>query len=282
MRAILALSMLAAVAASGCASRDTMRALQAPQQAPLGAIEFDDAHQYRDAVVVDWIGGVSQWSYVFAEPNQRVMRPIVQDALNDSGLAAGTNVRARYGLRVEVSEADGPEVGAQYESQLVATYVLVDRADGSEVWRREIATPGTAHFLMFNESDWQTAWFLDPILAVYDVANPFNYFAFASNSAADNAHRRSLAAEREARQRVVGGAHDAAMMERFGSRRAARANYAAVRTNVSAFLVAFAADNNVEIIPILPCYGTPEQEARKQEIMAAGGRYRTDDCRVGR
>ena len=282
MRTIIAISMLAAVAASGCASRDTMRGLQAPQPAPRGAIEFETGHQYRDAVVIDWIGGVSQWSYVFAEPNQRVMRPIVQDALNESGLAAGTNVRARYGLRIDVSEAEGPRLGAEYESTLAATYVLVDRTDCSEVWRREITTPGAAHFLLFNESDWQMAWFIDPILAVYDVANPFNYLAFASNSAADSAHRRSVAAEREARRRVVGGSHDSAMAERFGSRRAARANYAAVRTNVSAFLVAFAADNEVDIIPILPCWGTPEQEARKAAIMAAGGRFRTDDCRVQR
>jgi hypothetical protein len=282
MRAILALSVLAAVAASGCASRDTMRALQAPQAAPLGAIEFENEHEYRDAVVIDWIGGVSQWSYVFAEPNQRVMRPILQEALNESGLGAGTNVRARYGLRVDVSEANGPEVGADYDSQLVATYVLTDRAEGREVWRREIATPGVGHFLLFNESDWQTAWFIDPILAVYNVANPYNYFAFASNSAADNARDRGAAAQREARQRVVGGSHDSAMVERFGPQRAARANYAAVRTNVSAFLVAFAADNDVEMIPILPCWGTPEQEARKAEIMAAGGRFRTDDCSIGR
>jgi hypothetical protein len=204
MRAVYALSMIAAVAVSGCASRDTMRALQVPQPAPRGAIQFENHHEYRDAVVIDWIGGVSQWSYVFAEPNQRVMRPIVQDALNESGLAAGTNVRARYGLRIEVSEADGPEIGAQYDSTLVATYVLIDRADGAEVWRREIATPGVSHFLLFNERDWQTAWFLDPIWAVYDVANPFNYLALASNSAADNAHGRAVAAEREAQQRVVG------------------------------------------------------------------------------
>lgn len=282
MRAILALSMMAAVAASGCASRDTLRALQAPQEAPRGAVYFENGNEYRDAIVVDWIGGVSQWSYVFAEPNQRVMRPIVQRALDESGLAAGTNVRARYGLRIDVAEANGPEVGAEYDSQLVATYILVDRADGREIWRREIATPGVGHFLLFNEDDWQTAWFIDPIMAAYSVGNPLNYFGFASNSAADNATRRELAVEREARQRVVGGSHDRSMMERFGPRRAARANHAAVRTNVSAFLVAFAADNEVDLVPILPCWGTPEQEAQKREIMASGGRFRTDACNVRR
>jgi hypothetical protein len=271
MRAILGLSVLAAIAVSGCASRDSLRALQTPAPAPQGVIAFNDSHAFRDAVAVEWIGGVSRWSYVMAEPNQRVIRPILQDALADSGLAAGTNLRARYGLRMDVAEARGPDVGAEYESELVATYVMVERSTGQEVWRREIATPGVGYFLSFNESDWQTAWFLDPILAVYNVANPLNYVPFASNRAADRARRQGLH-----------GGHTRATIERFGPERAARANYAAVRTNISAFLVAFAADNQVEMIPILPCWGSPEEEARKVEIMASGGSFRSDDCRVGR
>jgi hypothetical protein len=273
MRAILALSVLAAVAASGCASRDTMRALQAPAPAPQGMIRFETEHHYRDAIVVDWIGGISQRSYLFAEPNQRVIRPVVQDALIDTGLLASTNVRARYGLRILVTEAHGPSVGAEYDSEFVATYTLVDRQSGDQVWQREIRTPGVGAFLALNEYDWQAAWFLDPILAIYAVnlVNPVNYLPIASDSAADRARRQGLY-----------GGEARAMNERFSRDRAARANYAAVETNVSAFLIAFAADNNVEMIPILPCYGTPEQEARKSEIMAAGGSYRTDDCRVQR
>jgi hypothetical protein len=282
MRAILTVSMLAALAASGCASRDTMRALQTPAPVPQGVIRFDSEHQYRDTVAIEWVGGVSRWSYVFAEPNQRVIRPIVQDALTNSGLAASTTVRARYGLRVHVTEVDGPQVGADYDSQMVASYILIDRTNGEEVWRRDIQTPGTGYFLSFNESDWQTAWFIDPIVAVYDVANPLNYIAIASNSAADRARQDEIDAERAMRQRVVGGAHDQAMAERWGFERAARANAAAVRANVSAFLVAFAGDNDVEMTPLLPCWGSPEEEARKLEIMASGRRFQTDDCSVRR
>lgn len=198
MRSLLAVSMLALMAA-GCASRDTMRALQTPAPMPQGVIRFDNGSQFRDAVVVEWIGGVSRQSYIFAEPNQRVIRPILQDALADSGLAASTTVRARYGLQVDITEADGPTVGAHYDSEMIANYVLVDRRDGSEIWRREIRTPGTGYFLMFNESDWQTAWFLDPITAVYNVANPLNYVALASNSAADRAREADHALDRERR-----------------------------------------------------------------------------------
>lgn len=269
----LAILSLAALAASGCASRDTMRSLQAPAPAPQGMIRFETAHQYRDAVSLEWVGGVSQRSYIFAEPNQRVIRPIIQDALVNTGLSAGTNVRSRYGLQVLVSEAHGPSVGADYGSEFVATYTLLDRRSGDQVWQREIRTPGVGSFLALNEGDWQAAWFLDPVLLVYagSLINPMNYFPFASDSAADRARRQGLHSS-----------YGRAMNERFARERAARANYAAVETNVAAFLVAFASDNNVEMIPILPCWGSPEIEARKQEILAAGGRYTTDNCSVRR
>jgi hypothetical protein len=271
MRAILAISLVAALGAGGCASRDTLRALQTPAPAPRGVIRADNESPYRDAIALEWIGGMSRWSYVFAEPNQRIVRPIIEDALSDSGLAAGTNVRARYGLRVEAAEARGPNVGVDFGSELAATYVLVDRSTGEELWRREIRTPGTTYFLSFNESDWQTAWFVDPILAVYDVANPMNYLPFASNSAADRARREGLHSDQTR-----------AMAERSGPERAAHANYAAVRTNVSAFLVAFAADHHIAMAPVLPCWGSPQEEARKQEILASGGSFVSDDCRVRR
>ncbi len=281
MRALLTLTLLGAVAATGCASRDTMRALQAPPNAPQGVIAFDSGHQYRDAIVIDWVGGVSRRSYLFSEPNQRVIRPIVQAALDDAGLGAGTNVRARYGLRVMVDEAVGPGVGADFESTMAATYVLVDRETGAEVWRREIVTPGASHFLAFNESDWHTAWFVDPVLAVYTVVNPFNYLPIASDSAADRARDNAEGVQSAMRQQLVSGVTYGGV-DRMGHSRAARANYEATRMNTSAFLVAFAADQQVEMTPVLPCWGSPEEEARKVELMASGRNFRTDDCRVRR
>jgi hypothetical protein len=274
MRAKFAVSMLALLAAAGCASRNDLRALQAPAPLPHGMIRFDSAEQYRDAVALEWIGGMSQRSYIFAEPNQRMFRPILEDALEDAGLRAQSNVRARYGLRVDVSDADGPSIGADYNSEFVATYVVVDREQGREVWRREIRTPGAGRFLALNEADWQRFWSynpLDPIAVVYDVANPMNFFPFASDGAADNARRQGMHGDRVRAQ-----------VERNGAQRAARANYAAGATNVSQFLLAFATDNNVDVIPILPCWGSPEVEALKFEILSAGRAFATDDCNAPR
>lgn len=271
MRATLTVSLMALLAVSGCASRETMRALQSPAPAPTGLIRFESDHAFRDAVALEWIGGVSRHSYIFAEPNQNVMRPLVLDALADSGLHAGTSVRARYGLRILVDEARGPQVGADFESAMSATYTLIERSTGAEVWSQQVSTPGAGYFLAFHEADWRTAWFIDPIVAAVEVGNPFNYAAFASDSAAERARREGLH-----------GGEGRARAERWGHERAARANHAAVATNVTAFLAAFASDNNVEIVPILPCWGSPEVEARKLEIRAAGGEYTTDDCNIRR
>jgi hypothetical protein len=51
---------------------------------------------------------------------------------------------------------------------------------------------------------------------------------------------------------------------------------------VAEFLMAFASDHGIDMIPILPCWGSPEVEALKLEIRASGGVYATDDCAVPR
>ena len=221
MRAGLAVSMLAVLAAAGCASRGDLSVAQA---LPDGVIRFDANEPYRDAVALERIDGIARQSFFFAEPNQRMFRPILEDALENAGLSAGTTQRARYGLSVEVTNAEGPGwFGAAANSEFVANYVLVDRQRGSEVWRREIRTPGAGQF-------------------------------------------------RSGRHGVEGPAYSVAE----------RANHAAVATNVSGFLVAFAADNNVDVTPVLPCWGSPEVEAFKQELLAAGRNFVTDNCAVPR
>jgi hypothetical protein len=62
-------------------------------------------------------------------------------------------VRARYGLRVTVDRAEGPMFGADMRAALGATYVIVERATGREVFRHRAATGGEAAFLKPNEDD---------------------------------------------------------------------------------------------------------------------------------
>jgi hypothetical protein len=265
---LLALTTLAALAA-GCATRGDLQVAQSHDPVAQGVVRFDEGQEYRGAVALESIGGVSRKSYLFAEPNQRVIRPIVEDALANSGLQAAAGQNARYNLRIEVGHARGPHVGATYNADFAATYIMVNRATGAEVWRREIRSPGVATFLASNEGDAPRAWSMRRISAVVVAANPMNFFPFASDSAADRARTEGARS---------GYAHASA--ERNGAERAAHANYAAVAANVATFLEAFAVDNGVQVIPVFPCHGSPEVEAQKAQLQAAGRTFVTDTCPV--
>jgi hypothetical protein len=104
---LLAFASVAAITLAGCASTETTRDLQTPRAAPSASILFPAEHRLRDSVTLEWIGGLSQHSYLMAKPNQSVLRPLIENALENSGLQASTPIRARYGLRVLVEDADG-------------------------------------------------------------------------------------------------------------------------------------------------------------------------------
>lgn len=161
---------LLAVALAGCASRAEMRAVQTPPPAPTTAMLAPYEHPLRDAVALEWIGGVSQGSYLFAEPNQDVIRPVVKRALRETGLLAGTPVRARYGLRIEVTEAHGPAPGADFRASMAAIYTLVDRASGQVLFQTTVDSTGKAPFLGLNEQDLRES--LDRSGKLLSVVNP--------------------------------------------------------------------------------------------------------------
>ncbi|MBI1186968.1 MAG: hypothetical protein GC206_06480 [Alphaproteobacteria bacterium] len=340
MRLILVPALAAALA--GCvASREEARQLQAPPRAAQALILFPDHHELRGAVALDWIDGVSQHSYVLAEPNQSVMRPLIERALSASGLKARTPVRARYGLQVTVDNARGPGVGTDMHAALGATYVIVERATGREVFRHRTATAGRAAFLKPNEDDlrrgtqrslmliravnhagvplaafdlfwdfdptvvgqsdlwdghqgqwwdpidynewsqgdWNEFWeiyryatlaslVIGPLSVGAEIVNPLNFTPFASDSAAARARRGDAGGIAQARR------------ERDGRDRAARAINRAAAANVTAFLVALSAAEDVAPVPLLPCWGSPAVEAFKAALQAQGRTFRTDDCRT--
>ena len=123
----------ALMALAGCASTSQTREMQAPRLAPTSSVLFPIQNEYRDAVVLEWIGGVDQYSYVLQKIDQEMLRPLIARALNASGLAAATPVRARYGLRVTVTDVDGAHV-ASTTAHMVATYSIVERRTGREVF----------------------------------------------------------------------------------------------------------------------------------------------------
>jgi len=269
------------------------------------------------------------------------MRPLINRALFDSGLYARTPERAR--LRVTVDDARGPGLGGDMSASLAATYVLVERSSGREIYRQRVGTGGEARFLRLHEGDLRRAsqrswrllravnhagvslagadllWDFDPTVIgqgdlwdghqgqwwdpidysewsqddwnefweVYryaslaalvagpaltglEMANPLNYVPFASDGAAARARRGERGGERQARE------------ERDGRARAARAIYRASAGNVTSFLAGLAADQGVEPVPVLPCWGSPAVEAFKAALRAQGRTYRSDDCTIPR
>lgn len=156
--ALLSAVALAALAGS-CASREQARDLQASQApyGPSGSLVFGERSEFRGAVAVEYIGGVSQYSYVFAEPNGAAIRHALQTALDNSGLGARTSTRARYAVRVNILEADGPAVGGDFHSRLRAEYTLVDRATGQTAFSKTVATDAETQFIGFHEGDLRNA-----------------------------------------------------------------------------------------------------------------------------
>jgi len=324
------------LALGACASSETMRGLQAPEPAPRGLIIFPESHRFRDSVYIEYISGVSEHSYVFAEPNANIMRQLLYRALENSGARAATMTRARYGLRVEVSEAQGPGPGTDFTSRLRTTYILVERNSGREVWRHEATSEGFANYVSWNENDLRTAtqrsWRATRAAAVagllpagldlaFDVEGSINDFEDRSNdetgpwrgydewTEADwdafwQIYSQTLLASALYGPVTVVGENvnpwnflpwaddEAAAIaasssgtwrnERVGSVRAARANYRAASHNVTSFLMAFTEFSDVELTPVLPCYGDAEVEALKLALMARGHGFRTDSCRLRR
>ena len=336
MKALIMSAVAMTALVGGCASTETMRTLQTSAPAPAGKVLFPIEHELRDSVVLDWIGGVSQHSYILAEPNQDVLRRSILRALEDSGLQASTSVRAKYGLRVLVSDAAGPDVGTVAVSRLKAEYTLVERATGREVFKTSTDSSGNALFLGLNESDlrrstqrsltllkivnvpaaaiianelaydvdlttrqgsmwdgvdysewtqsdWNEFWEIyryaslaaivyGPASVAVEMANPFNYFPFASDRAAVGA--------------ANGGAgHDSAASARASrnaSMRAAKSNQRVVSASVTGFLMELSKDQGVSPVLILPCHGSPAVEAAKQQFMRQGVRYTTDSCYLPR
>ncbi|MDX2275936.1 MAG: hypothetical protein NW206_10855 [Hyphomonadaceae bacterium] len=306
-------ALAAAAALSACATHESVLDLQRPAPAARALLIFPENQQFRDSVVLEFVDGVSRYSYVFAEPNGSIMAAAINTALADSGLKAGTPTRARYGLRVHVSETNGPMAGADFHANLRATYVLVDRHTGVELFRHEASSSAETIFLGLNEGDLRTAsqrsWrFVRPLAAAGAIPAASDIAAgeldpeYEEWTQADwndfwQVYSQSLAAGALIGPVTVGAefinpwnflpwADDGAAAERrngprqsrIGSDRAADANYRTVVANVTAFMLAFSQAQGVEPMPILPCHGGPDVEALKVALQSRGHEYRTDDC----
>lgn len=119
------------------------------------------------SVTLDYISGLSQRSYFFAEPNQSVYRPMLNWSLKRAGLQAPTLTAARYGLQVEFTEVDTQVFGTSLAGRSTAIYRLVDRSSGQIVYEDVVQSNFLAIQPGLNEDDANTAYSISkpPLLA---------------------------------------------------------------------------------------------------------------------
>ena len=116
-----------------------------------------DSRFYR-SVRLDYVAGMSEHSYLFAEANQSAYRPLLNDALIRSGMYAPTDLAARYLLQVDFRQLSGGNVGTDIQSRSSAVYRIVSRQTGEVVFEAPVDAAFLAIFPGLNEEDAETAF----------------------------------------------------------------------------------------------------------------------------
>lgn len=138
-------------------------------------IAWDEDDRLYRAVTLDYVAGLSQRSYFFAEPNQQVFRPMLQWSLERGGLSAPTPTAARYGLQVEFIDIQSDVFGTSFAGRSTAVYRIVDRATGGVVYEDTIESNFLAIPPGLNEDDAHTAYSISapPLLATQAAFGTF-------------------------------------------------------------------------------------------------------------
>lgn len=148
-------------------SHDNTILMQRPTYPNSHIIAWDLDDRFHQSVTLDYISGLSQRSYFFAEPNQAVFRPMLLWSLDRSGLQAPTRTAARYGLQVEFIDIDSNAFGTSMAGRSTAIYRIVDRASGRVVYEDTVRSNFLAIPPGLNEDDANTAYGISmpPLLA---------------------------------------------------------------------------------------------------------------------
>lgn len=303
-RATAAFAILAAivVGTSGCASQATRIALQRPNLPTGQAFLIPEQHPLRGAVVLDYISGMSQHSFFFAEANQRQFRPMLETALDRSGMLAKTPAAARYALQIEFIDLRGSFIGVDFDSRSRAIYRIVERRTGRIVSEQTVDAgfmlkfvgvveedlvvanlvtnavwaAGLAHFVGANGSDtaWRQAYqatLWSTLFVPLQFVNPGNFFAkgdFFGDS-------------RVKRPRVLNGDLST---DGYGSRngfeRGVQADKQMMRQSIAKFVIGLSAEQNIPMTVILPCAYNREIEDIKVALSVRGIPYAGENCRI--
>ncbi len=138
-------------------------AMQRPNLPMSESIAWTPNDRLYNSVVIDYVEGMSQRSYLFSKPNQSVYRPMLEVALARAGLLAHTPAEARYALQVTFDELKANDIGLDFAGQSRATYRIVNRRTGEEVFKSSVEARFLAVYPRLNETDFSLA---------YDISKP--------------------------------------------------------------------------------------------------------------
>lgn len=147
----------------GFMNQEDTISLQRPRLPITHYIRWQLEDRLQNAVELDYISGMSQRDYLFEEPNQQLFRPMISQALKQSGLQAKTGAGARYALQIEFQELDTDSFGRHFAGKTDAIYRLVDRHTNETVYENKIGSRFIAAYPGLNEGDASFA---------YDVSAP--------------------------------------------------------------------------------------------------------------
>lgn len=295
-----------ALAMSGCASQETRIRLQQPNRPTGQAFLIPDNHALRGAVVIDYISGMSRHSYFFAEANQSAFRPMLQRALDQSGLAARSPLAARYGLQVEFEDLRGSFFGVDFDSRSRATYRIVERRTGRIVFQDRVDAGFKARYVGLVEEDFAAAYWLTMNVAAVGLGSVAGTDAIGQPEAWRRAYQATLWSTLFAPlslilpSNLIAGndlfgranpprphmAEGDLSTEGFGSRdgftRGQQADHQMMRQSIAKFVMAFSDQQGLPLTVILPCDHNVEIENLKVELSWRDIPYRGENCRMER
>lgn len=298
----IAVALAALLVGSGCASQATRIALQRPDLPTGQAFLIPQHHALKGSVVVDYISGMSQYSFWFAEANQSQFRPMVNTALDRSGMLAKSPAAARYALQIEFIDLRGSFFGSDFDSRSRAIYRIVERRSGVVVSEQivdagfmlkyvglveedaaaaywltlGVAAVGLAHYA--GAADQTTAWrqayqstLWSTLFIPLTFINPFNYIA----------GNDFFGQQRVPRPQVLNGDLST---EGYGARdgrvRGLQADKQMMRQSIAKFVMGLSAEQNIPLTVILPCAYNREVENIKVDLSVRGIPYTGENCKM--
>lgn len=301
---MIGVGLAALLLTSGCASQATRVALQRPNLPTGQAFRIPNDHALKGAVVVDYISGMSQYSFWFAEANQSQFRPMLETALDRSGMLAKTPGAARYALQIEFTDLRGSFFGSDFDSRSRAIYRIVERRTGRVVSEQTVDAGFMLKYVGLVEEDAAAAYWLTAGVAAVGLANYVG--ASDQNTAWRQAYQATLwstlfvpldfinplnyvagndffGQQRVPRPRVLNGDFST---EGYGARngrvRGIQADKQMMRQSIAKFVMGLSSEQNIPLTVILPCAYNSEIENIKVELSYRGIPYVGENCRMER